>query len=219
VKRVTCAFVVVLALLTACSGSPGASATAMVTSVADQGATAGAPVESNGAPVGQAPSGLPADVETYYKTMVFIEGTGQLLGKLDLTEAMSSGNQAAFMPLITMPGVMDDKLIQAEQTPVPDPLAESWDKAAQAEAGMTQALETLLSTFSQEDFDRDVAANTSLASESVKEAEAVLASEYGADPDTIAAAHKAALTEMGETYKTFVSFLQVGQSQTDDGSN
>jgi hypothetical protein len=164
-------------------------------------------------------AGLPADVETYYKTMVFIEGTGQLLGKLDLTEAMSSGNQAAFMPLITMPGVMDDKLIQAEQTPVPDPLAESWDKAAQAEAGMTQALETLLSTFSQEDFDRDVAANTSLASESVKEAEAVLASEYGADPDTIAAAHKAALTEMGETYKTFVSFLQVGQSQTDDGSN
>jgi hypothetical protein len=162
-------------------------------------------------------SGLSADVETYYKTMVFIEGTAQLMAKIDLASITSSDNQAVFLPLMTMPGVMDDRVIAAQQIPVPAGFEAAWEKATEAEAGLTQALQESLMAYSQEDFLQAVSSNGVLASEAVADAEAVLGSQ-GVSSDDIATANRAALTEMGEAYQAFASFIAAGQAQSDDGS-
>lgn len=159
---------------------------------------------------------LPADVETYYKTMVFIHGTAQLMAKIDVEAIFSSDNQAAMLPLLTMPGVMDDRVIAAQRSPAPAGLEAAWDKATDAEAGLTQALQDVLMMVSQEDFLRAVTSHEALAAAAVAEAESILASQYGASADEIAAAHRAALTEMGEAYKTFASMILAGQSQVTD---
>ena len=65
---------------------------------------------------------------------------------------------------------------------------------------------------------RRESSSTALASEAVAEAEAVLAAQYGASSDEIAAANRAALTEMGEAYQTFASMILSGQSQVDEDS-
>ena len=163
-------------------------------------------------------SGLPADAETYYKTMVFIQGTAQLMARIDLASITASDNQAAFLPLMTMPGVMDDHVIAAQQIPAPAGFEAAWEKATEAEAGLTQALQDFLMTYSQDEFNQAVASNEALASDAVAEAEAVLKAQYGAGTEDIAAANRAALTEMGEAYQTFASFIAAGQTQSDDGS-
>lgn len=170
------------------------------------------PRSAGGDPV----STLPPDVETYYKTMVFIHGTAQLMAKIDVEAIFSSDNQAAMLPLLTMPGVMDDRVIAAQRSPAPAGLEAAWDKATDAEAGLTQALQDVLMMVSQEDFLRAVTSHEALASAAVAEAESILASQYGASADEIAAAHRAALTEMGEAYKAFASMILAGQSQVTD---
>jgi hypothetical protein len=214
--------VVSMVLLTAaCSGTPDQTpSTATETEL--QRPPAAAPVEVLEEPTSAATvvstSSLPADVETYYKTMVFIQGTAQLMARIDLAGITSSDNQAAFLPLMTMPGVMDDHVIAASALPVPGGLETAWGKAADAEAGLIQALQDFLMSYSQDDFIQAVTSNEAMASEAVAGAEAVLAAQYGASADDIAAANRAALTEMGETYQTFASMILAGQAQSDDGS-
>jgi len=161
-------------------------------------------------------SGLPADFETYYKTMVFIEGTAQLMGKFDLT-AMSN-DSTAFLPLIAIPGVMDDRVLTTEQTSLPDGLAPSWEKALEARDGILQAFEMLLTTNSHDNFIKQMGDNLILASEAVALTEAIAASDYGATAESIALANRAALTEMGEAYQTFASMGLLLQSQSDENS-
>jgi len=165
---------------------------------------------------GEPGSSWQADVETYYKTMVFIHGTAQLLTKLDI-EGLST-NPAGFAPLVMIPGVMDDRVIAANALSVPSGIEDAWSKASTAEAGLTQALQDFLMTYAKEAFLQRVTTNETLAAEAVAEAEAVLAAQYGVSADEIAAANRAALTEMGETYQTFASYLAAGQTQGDDGS-
>jgi hypothetical protein len=167
-------------------------------------------------PASEGESGMPADIETYYKTMVFIEGTAQLMAKLDL--ASLSNDSTGFFPLIAMPGIMDDRVIATEQTPLPDGLAPSWAKAVEAHDGIQQAFETLLMTTNQDNFLAQIGASLALASEAVSEAEAIAVSDFGATAESVALANRAALTEMGEAYQQFASMILVGQSQADDGA-
>lgn len=218
-RMATC-IILVLASTLACTGpltsgtAPQVTATRQPTSTVttEVGPEAAQPTQSENV------SGLPADAEAYYQTMVFIEGTGQLLAKLDLAQIQASDNQTAFVGLFAMPGVMDDRVLAVQQSPVPDALAPAWDEALQSEGGMSQALTALLTTFSQDDFDKEIAANTAQASEAVSKAEAVLASDYGADEGTILTAKRAALTDMGQTYQAFASAILVGESQSGGGS-
>jgi len=212
---------VVASLVASCGGAPadttptttGASAPPTSQEATPQASN---PFDSSGS---DSATSLPAEVETYYKTMVFIQGTAQLMARIDLASIMSSDNQAAFLPLMTMPGVMDDHLIAANALPMPDGLESAWAKATEAEAGLTQALQDFLMTYSQDEFNQAVASNEALASDAVAEAEAVLKAQYGASPDDIAAANRASLTEMGEAYQAFASFIAAGQAQSEDGSN
>ena len=211
---------IVASLLASCGGTTSESTpTATRASAPAIAQEATVPADNSSSPAGpDAVTGFPADVETYYETMVFIQGTAQLMAKIDLAAITASDNQAAFLPLMTMPGVMDDHVIAANALPVPAGLDSAWEKATAAETGLTQALQDFLMAYSQDDFNQSVASNEALASEAVAEAETVMAAQYGASTEDIAAANRAALTEMGEAYKAFTSMIVIGQSQSDDGS-
>ncbi len=149
----TTRLMIVLVLLTACSGQAAEVAPlASATRAQVQGAPTLTPEPvSGGFPgneVAVSTSGLPADVETYYKTMVYIQGTAQLLAKLEI-EGLSS-NPAGFAPLVMIPGVMYDRVIAANTLPVPAGLEEAWSKASSAEAGLTEALQDFLMTYAQD---------------------------------------------------------------------
>jgi hypothetical protein len=207
-------------MLTACGSVPQVEkAIPEMAAYGDPAQSAVLPIEPGSTPAGASPeeqaSGFPAEVEMYYKTTVFIEGTAQLMAKLDLKSLNS--NPAGFASLLMIPGRMDDRVIAAQQAPLPVSLGPAWEDASQAEAALMQALEDLLMSFSQEKFSQAVVANGALASEAVAEAEAVLAAEYGASADDIAAANRAALTEMGEACKTIASMLVVVQSEAGNG--
>jgi hypothetical protein len=161
------------------------------------------------------PSSLPADLESYYKTMVFIEGTAQLMSKFDLT-TLSDGN-TGMLALIAIPGIMDDRVIATEDTPLPDELAPAWNTALEARDGILKAYEALLTTASQEDFIKQLNASESLASQAVTETESILAAA-GTSGESLAQSHRAALTEMGEAYQNFTSLILVGQSQNQEDS-
>lgn len=213
-------FILAASLGAACGGSQEANS-ATATPAAQQALTVSTETASPALDTAAdpAPSGLPEDVETYYKTMVFIQGTAQLMAKIDLEATFSSPeSQAALMPLLGIPGVMDDHVIATEALPVPAGLESSWEKAIQAESSISPALEALLMAGSREDFLKTIESTTALASEAVAEAEAVLAAQYGASSDGIAAANRAALTEMGETYQLFASMILTVQSQADEDS-
>ena len=205
-------------LITACGGSPAVAEPTATDAALQAPPTAAVQSldEPTSAPAGDSTSGLPADLETYYKTMVFIEGTAQLMGKFDLT-AMSN-DSTAFLPLIAIPGVMDDRVLATEKTSLPDGLAPSWEKALEARDGILQAFETLLTTNSQDNFIKQMGDNLILASEAVAETEAIAASDYGATAESIALANRAALTEMGEAYQTLASMGLLLQSQSDENS-
>jgi hypothetical protein len=160
-------------------------------------------------------SGLPADLETYYKTMVFIEGTAQLMSKFDL--AALSDDSTGMLALIAIPGIMDDRVIATEESPLPDSLAPAWTKALEARDGILEAYEALLTTASQEDFIQQLGDSEFLASQAVTETEGILAST-GAAEENIALANRAALTEMGEAYQAYASLILVGQSISNEGS-
>lgn len=202
-------------LLTACSaGAPSTQPTEIL---------AGTPVESSASieepltEIAGPGSGQPSEVETYFKTIIFIEGTGQLMRNIDLAQLAS--NSVEFMPLFSIPGVMDDRVIWAQKEPLPESLAGAWDKALEAEQGLIASLENLLMMqLSQEEFLQVVAENTALASQAVAEAEAVLASG-GASPEQIELLKRAALTEMGEAYKTLASLIVISQSQGNEDSD
>jgi hypothetical protein len=207
-------------LLASCGGTTsGSTPTANTAGAQPVAQQATLPVnDPSGASGLETTKNLSADAETYYKTMVFIQGTAQLMAKIDLAAITSSDNQAAFLPLMTMPGVMDDRVIAANALPMPAGFESAWDKATEAETGLTQALQDFLMTYSQDEFNQAVASNEALAAEAVAEAETIMAGQYGASPDDIATANHAALTEMGEAYQAFASMIVSGQAQSGDGS-
>jgi hypothetical protein len=181
-----------------------------------------APTEVSDDPAGtqesDSPSGLPADVETYYKTMVYIEGTAQLMAKLDL--ATLSNDSTGFLPLFAIPGFMDNRVYATEETLLPDGLAPAWTMALEAKDGILQSFEALLmTTITQAEFSQQLDASEALASEAVAQTEAIAASDYGATAESFALANRAALTEMGEDYQAFASLILVGQSQGEGGSD
>jgi hypothetical protein len=216
-KNVVLSLSLAAMLLTACGGSPGVTeptATAAVQQQPPAAALVEVSDEPTSAPAADSSSGLPADLETYYKTMVFIEGTAQLMSKFDL--AAVSDDSAGFLPLIAIPGTMDDRVLATEKTSLPDGLAPSWEKALEARDGILQAFETLLTTNSQDNYIKQMGDSLILASEAVAETEAIAASNYGATSESIALANRAALTEMGEAYQTFASMSLLLQSMRDD---
>lgn len=198
-------------VIAACGGSGlGALPPAPTSSLAEAGIE---PVATATVGAGDATdsSTLPADVETYYKTMVFIEGTGQVMGKLDLNQWTS--NSVEFMAVMGIPAAMDDRVVWTQKEPLPDSLGAAWDKALGAEQALMASLENMMMMqLQQEEFLQVVAENTALASEAVAEAEAVLAAE-GASPEQIEALKRAALTEMGEAYKGAASLIVVVETQ------
>jgi hypothetical protein len=206
-------------LITACGGSP-AVAEPTVTDAALQ-APPTAAVQSldelADAPAADSPSGLPADFEIYYKTMVFIEGTAQLMSKFDL--AAMSDESTGLLALVAIPGIMDDRVIATEESPLPESLAPAWSNALEARDGILQAFETLLMTANQDDFLAQLGDSLALASQAVVETESVAASDFGATAESIALANRAALTEMGEAYQTFASMGLLLQSQGEGGSD
>lgn len=215
-KRYSQTVLFVAALSFALGACGGAAPADSSPTTSDRAVLANPTASPDGVVAGPSESGLPADVETYYKTMVFIEGTAQLMAKFDL--ASLTTNQAAFAPLMMIPGVMDDKVIWAQKESLPGSLASAWGKALEAEQGLIAALENLLMMqLSQQEFLQVVAENSALASEAVAETEAVLARE-GASAQAIEALKRAALSEMGEAYQTFASLLAAGQTLDDDDS-
>ncbi len=202
-------------LLAACAGGAGTTEPAEVLAAAPPGQSVspGEYITGEVEPVSEQASAA----ETYYKATVFIEGTAQLMAKFDL--ASLTTNQAAFAPLMMIPGVMDDKVIWAQKESLPGSLASAGGKALEAEQGLIAALENLLMMqLSQQEFLQVVAENSALATEAVAEAEAVLVSE-GTSAEGIEALKRATLTEMGEAYQTFASLLAAGQSLGDDDSD
>lgn len=210
-------FLIVLLLilvLAACGGSPSKTepnATASVLEQEPSAATIEVSDESTTNPAEGLTSGLPIDLETYYKTIVFIEGTAQLMSKFDI--AALRENNTGMLALIAIPGIMDDRIIATEQTPLPAGLDAAWSKALEARDGILMAYETLLTTWLQEDYTKQLSACESLASEAKAETEVLLASG-GASEDSIALANRAALTEMGEAYQSYVSMILVGESES-----
>lgn len=172
---------------------------------------------SPGQPAEPSLTALPAEFETYYKAIVFIEGTAQLMRNISIEDL--SSNPAGFAPLMMIPGVMDDKVIWAQKEPLPESLAGAWDKALEAEQDLIASLEQLLMMqFTQESYLQAIADSITLASEAVVEANAGLAAE-GASAEELEALKRAALTEMGESYQTFASLLAAGESMGDDDSD
>ncbi len=218
-KNVAMSLSLAAMLLTGCGGSAGEAQPTAATEFLQATTSAAAALSldrSVSTQESDSPSGLPTDVETYYKTMVFIEGTAQLMGKFDLA-AMSS-DSTGFLPLIAIPGVMDDRVLATEQTSLPDGLAPAWKKALEARDGILQAFEMLLTTNSQDNYIKQMGDSLILASQAVAETEAIAASDYGATAESIALANRAALTEMGEAYQTFASMMLVIQSQGEENS-
>ncbi len=206
-------FILVLA---ACSGSPGVKEPTREAAVQQQPPAAAAVEmsdEPTSAPAGDSTSGLPADLETYYKTMVFIEGTAQLMTKFDL--ASLSKDSTGMLALIAIPGIMDDRVIATEETRLPESLVSAWDKALEARDGVLVAYEVLLTTASQEEFLKQLGVSEALAFQAAAEAEGILTAA-GASGDSIALANRAALTEMGEAYQAYASMILVGQSQSEE---
>ena len=210
----------IMLMVAACSGPSSKKAPTAAAVGAPTTASSSLPAQTDaGVPsAGSDQSGLPADVETYYKTMVFIHGTAQLMARFDLAAITSSDDQSLILMLIAMPGVMDDHVIAANARPVPAGLEQAWAQAAAADAALIQALQDVLTVYDLDGFAQAVESNEALSAEAVSTAEHVLAAEYGASADEIAAANRAALTEMGEAYQTITSMLLVGQAQSDDGS-
>jgi hypothetical protein len=206
-------FILVLA---ACSGSPGVKELTRETAVQQQ-PPAPAAVEMSdeptSAPAGDSTSGLPADLETYYKTMVFIEGTAQLMTKFDLDSL--SKDSTGMLALIAIPGIMDDRVLATEDTPLPAGFESAWSKALEARDGILKAYEALLTTWLEEDFITQLGVSETLASQALAETEVVLAAA-GASGDSIALAKRAALTEMGEAYQAYASMILVGKSQSEE---
>jgi hypothetical protein len=212
--------VLLLALtITACAGSsPQASQTSPTTEPGEFQADAGS--ETTAAPdssiVSDGTPGLPADAEAYYKTMVYIEGTAQLMSKFDL--AALNNNSTGFISLISIPGLMDDRVIATEHSSLPLDLAPAWEKALEARDGILGAMESLLTaSISQDEFNIQIGSISDLASQAVAETEGILASN-GTNEESIALAHRAALTEMGEVYQSIASLYVVGQSQNEGES-
>ena len=215
-KNVVLSLGLAATLLTGCGGSPGVTEPTREAAVQQQPPAAAAVEmsdEPTSAPAGDSTSGLPADLETYYKTMVFIEGTAQLMSKFDL--AALSEDSTGMLALIAIPGIMDDRVIATEDTPLPESLAGAWDKALEARDGILEAYVALLTTASQEDFLKQLGASEALASQAVAETEGILTAA-GASGDSIALANRAALTEMGEAYQAYASMILVGQSQSEE---
>jgi len=214
-KKILIMIVLILAL-TACGGSPGVAEPTAATAFQQQLPAAAAPVEVSdepaSTPAGDSTSGLPADLETYYKTMVFIEGTAQLMKKFDIA-ALSQDN-TGLLALIAIPGIMDDRVIITEETPLPAGLDSAWSKALEARDGILEAYEALLTTWLQEDYIKQLDISESLASQAVADTELILASA-GSSEDSIALSNRAALTEMGEAYQTYVSMILVIESERD----
>ena len=213
-KKILIMIVLILAL-TACSGSPVvAESTKTMTSIqVSPTAALGESLDSSGSTQeSNSASGLPADLETYYKTMVFIEGTAQLMKKFDIA-ALSEDN-TGLLALIAIPGIMDDRVIITEETPLPAGLDSAWSKALEARDGILEAYEALLTTWLQEDYIKQLDISESLASQAVADTELILASA-GSSEDSIALSNRAALTEMGEAYQTYVSMILVIESERD----
>ena len=207
----------IIFLLSSCGGSPVA---AVPTATGIQGPPTAASAELPDRPAdtqeSDSPSGLPTDVETYYKTMVFIEGTAQIMGNFDLT---TTGEAAGILPLMSIPGVMDNRVIETEETPLPDGLAPAWEKALEASDRILGAFENLMMvSITQDEFIQQLDAIEALASEAVAETEAIAASDYGATTESIALANRAALTEMGEAYQSLASMMLMIQSQSEENS-
>jgi hypothetical protein len=201
--------------LTSCSGSPDVEEQTQTTAAVQVSPTAALAdsLDSSGSTQeSDNNSGLPADVETYYKTMVLIEGTAQLMKKFDLTAL--SGDSTGMLALIAIPGIMDDRVIATEETPLPAGLDSAWSKALEARDGILEAYEALLTTWLEEDYLKQLDASESLASQAVAETEVILVSA-GSSEDSVALSNRAALTEMGEAYQTYVSMILVIESERD----
>lgn len=213
--------IILLALsLVGCAGSvvgaPLSTADAAVEEVQGAVEIATAATGLADTPAAVSTSGLPANEEAYYKTMVFIQGTAQMMGKFNL--AAISDNSAGVLALIVIPGLMDDRVMETEKSPLPADLSGAWGNALDARDGILGALEGLLSaTLSQDEYDQQIGSITELASQAVADAEGVL-SAGGASTESIALANRAALTEMGEAYQTIASLYVAGQSQSADDS-
>ena len=216
-KRGTCMLLVAIAtaiVLAACGGSrTGALPPPPTVSPAE--ALLAPPATTTAGEARRAESSsLTAAVETYYKTMVFIEGTGQAMRNFDRTQW--AAGSAEFMALLSIPGEMDNRVIWTQKEPLPQALAGAWAKALEAEKALMASLENLMTAqLSQEEYLQVIADSTALASGAVAEAKAVLAAE-GASPEEIEALNRAALTEMGEAYKLGASMIVIVESQAED---
>jgi hypothetical protein len=206
-----------IGFLAACGGA-GTAAQPLPPTASQAEAEPAPPAIATAVEAGETDSlSLPADVESYYKTIVWIEGTGQVMSKIDLNQW--AAGSAEFMALLSIPGEMDNRVIWTQKEPLPESLAGAWAKALEAEQALMASLEGMMMVqLSQEAFLQAVADATALASEAVAEAEAVLAEE-GAGPDETEALKRAALTEMGQAYKAAASMIVIVETERADDSD
>jgi hypothetical protein len=161
---------------------------------------------------------LPADLEAYYKNMVYIQGTAQLMAKFNWS-SLNEDNQGVIMSMLAITAFMDNRVVASEGSPLPPELAQAWEKALQANELIQKAVEGLMTTsLAQDEYVDQIGTSEILASDAVTETEAILASSFGASEETIAQANRAALTEMGEDFQNMASMFLVAQEQGKDNS-
>ncbi len=164
-------------------------------------------------------SDLSTDVEIYYKTMVYIEGTAQLMTKFDWG-SMTEDNQGVIVSMMAIPGFMDNRIFATQQTSLPAELTSPWKISLQARDQILASLEALLMiSLTQEEFSNQIEASLTLATAAVAETEEIMRSSHDASEDMITIAKRAALTEMGEDFQSIASFFLTAQSQGEEKSD
>jgi hypothetical protein len=154
----------------------------------------------------------------YYDAVIFVEGATLRLKELDLGDVFNSGNPAVLMPLFSLPGMVEDHILKAQASPVPDGLEAAWAKTLEVSERLSTGLEQILMVMAAEGFQSELGVLGELASEAVAEVEAVLVSQYGVTQADLASARQSPLAELEEVYQAFGSMMLLGQAQGDDGS-